>query len=236
VSEGTASRRWPSTWFAPAGPPTPSVLFLSGELDVSTAPAVSVLLNEHLLASRSSVIVVDLSAVTFMDTSGMDPLVTAYDGLARTERLLVLTSSSRPVLRLFHVVQPLGSYPLIDEALRSARPLDGVAADPQEADNEHLVRDAIHLRAARHDRAVLEQAKGVLMALHGCDADQAAALVSLVADRRRVAVSDIAAGLVAMANAHGLGARSPAGNPLVHAAVQSILGRAHALDVGPDDV
>jgi anti-anti-sigma factor len=232
LSEDNALRVWPSAWISPADRPVENVLRLSGDLDVSTAHAVTDLLEQHARTSRSSVIIIDLRAVTFMDSSGMDPLIKAHRDLSALERLMVLASTPRPVWQLFHVVRPLGDYPLLDETFRAAATADivGLPDNSEAADIAHLVREATHLRAARQARAVLEQAKGLLMGVHECDASQAEALLTLVASRRFVAVDDIALGLVAMANVRGHSGEPTTADPVLHAAVQATLGRVRALE------
>lgn len=69
------------------------------------------------------------------------------------------------------------------------------------ADEE--VQPGRQLREALHRRAVMEQAKGLLMSLHGCDADRASELVTQVAQQHQVAVHDVAGAFVALAAGGG---------------------------------
>jgi AmiR/NasT family two-component response regulator len=56
--------------------------------------------------------------------------------------------------------------------------------------------DAVHelagLRIAMHTRAGIEQAKGALMALHGCDADAAFAMLVRESQHRHVRLHQVA--------------------------------------------
>lgn len=48
---------------------------------------------------------------------------------------------------------------------------------PNSHDSRDPADEALHLRAALISRPEIEQAKGALMALHGCDADAAFAML-----------------------------------------------------------
>lgn len=179
---------------------TAGVLLLSGDLDLATRPAVEHPLGQHSRTSRSSV-VVDLSAVAFMDTSGMDSLLHAHVTLAAVDRLLVGTLRAK-------------SEPDDGESTHRADLNPGAA---------ELVFEATQWRAARQHREILEQAKGLLMGRHHCGADQAAALLELVAGRRHVEVQRVAAALVALVGSRRGVGLSPS-DPVVDAAVKAALG------------
>jgi stage II sporulation protein AA (anti-sigma F factor antagonist) len=78
-----------------------AVLVVSGELDMATAGELSTRL-ERAIAGHASVVVVDTSAVSFVDCSGLRPLLAAEERLGRHGRQLRLVSPSAPVLRLLH--------------------------------------------------------------------------------------------------------------------------------------
>lgn len=69
--------------------------------------------------------------------------------------------------------------------------LDDVAplAESEVAD---LARQVDGLRTAMESRAGIEQAKGALMALHGCDADDAFAILVRESQKRHMKLHDIA--------------------------------------------
>ncbi len=74
--------------------------------------------------------------------------------------------------------------------------LAGVHADDQ-------VERGRQLHEALHRRAVMDQAKGLLMSLHGCDPDRASALLTQVSKERKLGVHDLAGALVALAAGGG---------------------------------
>jgi anti-anti-sigma factor len=63
---------------------------VSGELDMSTAPALRTYLETVVAQTAVQTIVVDLSGVTFTDIVGLDPLLEAGSQLARDGRRLIL--------------------------------------------------------------------------------------------------------------------------------------------------
>ena len=84
------------------------VVRVDGELDLATAPALRAAL-ERALADGDQ-LVVDLSAVTFIDSSGLSVLVRAYQVLGVTGTLKVRGPSSQ-ARRLFEMA---GVESLID--------------------------------------------------------------------------------------------------------------------------
>ena len=80
---------------------SPAGLRLRGEID---AHSVTVLAR-HLdpLPGTSHDVVIDLSGVGFVDSSGLRVLVEAHQRAEADARRLVLSGSSRPVLRLLEI-------------------------------------------------------------------------------------------------------------------------------------
>lgn len=77
-----------------------------------------------------------------------------------------------------------------------------------------LALENAQLREAMESRAVIEQAKGVLIGRHGCDPDQAFELLAAMSRRQRRKIRQVAAWVVEQAMAHALpdgkaGARAP---------------------------
>jgi anti-sigma B factor antagonist len=85
-----------------------AVLVIEGEIDTLTAGALERALND-LLADPSDVLVVDLSAVTFLASSGLAVLIRAAHDAG--ERRLRLVSSARAVRRPMEIT---GSDQLFD--------------------------------------------------------------------------------------------------------------------------
>jgi anti-sigma B factor antagonist len=77
-------------------------LFLRGEIDLHAARR----LNEpiaDLVGSRAPTIVIDLTAVTFMDSTALGALVRTHQRLHRQARKLVLVCPEGPALRLLEL-------------------------------------------------------------------------------------------------------------------------------------
>lgn len=180
------------------------VLSLNGELDLHVRDVVVRALREHIEAVRSSVIIVDLSAVTFIDSAGLDPLLHAHRELTELDRVLALASISEPVDRLFHVLAGVRPYGLIQQTLRTrSRCVDvGPAAD--DPDDRQAPRNSSHARQLRTElraQTLLNEATGLVMAVHDCNAAQAGLLLELVCQRRNLTIADLAEGIVAAADA-----------------------------------
>lgn len=82
--------------------PDRTVVCLHGEIDIGTVPTLAAALEAGRRTPAAS-IVVDLSRVRFMDSSGLDVLVDERRRLAEAGRTLVIQSASRPVRRLLEL-------------------------------------------------------------------------------------------------------------------------------------
>jgi anti-sigma B factor antagonist len=78
--------------------PDAAVLVVSGELDTLTAPELDAALRE-LVAGPQPLLVVDLSGVTFLASSGLAVLIQAAHRAEDRDRDLHLVVTSRAVLR-----------------------------------------------------------------------------------------------------------------------------------------
>lgn len=94
-----------------------AVITVSGEVDVYTAPT----LREHILNALNdgvSTIVVDLSSVSFMDSTGLGVLVGGLKRLRQTGGSLHVVCDSEPVLKIFRVTGLMDVFnvvPTLDE-------------------------------------------------------------------------------------------------------------------------
>jgi len=86
-----------------------SAITVAGELDIETAPQLG---EEVELAVWSTVgaFVLDLSGVTFLDSSGMHALLRARAFLAREDRPLVLVIPPGPVRRVLDLASVLDTF------------------------------------------------------------------------------------------------------------------------------
>ncbi|WP_051432916.1 PAS and ANTAR domain-containing protein [Promicromonospora kroppenstedtii] len=86
-----------------------------------------------------------------------------------------------------------------DQATGQLVELFGYFIDVTDVQRDAAAREAsASIRASAENRSVIEQAKGVLMVVHGVDEDEAFALLRQTSNRANIAVRDIAATLVHM--------------------------------------
>jgi anti-anti-sigma factor len=78
------------------------LLDVAGELDLATAPSLTAAL-QAALASGAREIWIDLSGVTFMDSSGLHALLAVRDRLHHDGRRLAVIAPSGPVRRLLEL-------------------------------------------------------------------------------------------------------------------------------------
>lgn len=203
--------------------PHRSIVRVTGELDLVTAPLLRAVLNSAD-ADPMHEFVVEFSGVTFMDCSGLAPLLEAH---AKLGGRLRLRDPSQAVSNLLCLVG-LGATFAIDEttpAVRAeataataedlARPRDdpgrarppGTPVDekvPVHAGVEHAGLGVLEVHItgpgeAIGNRIVIEQARGMLMASLGCDVTQASHALLQISWDQEVAVLDAALALVAAA-------------------------------------
>jgi anti-sigma B factor antagonist len=97
------------------------VVAVSGEVDVYSAPALKDSLTE-LLQSGVSSVVVDLSDVAFLDSTGLGALVEARSATTEAGGALPLVCSQERILKLFAITGLDGVFaihPTVDDAIGS---------------------------------------------------------------------------------------------------------------------
>ncbi len=82
--------------------PSRRVVTASGEVDIASAPRLRDALFDAVLDADGDV-VVDLTAVTFMDSTGLGVLANAYKRLGSHGRRLVVKSPTKKVRRVLEV-------------------------------------------------------------------------------------------------------------------------------------
>jgi anti-sigma B factor antagonist len=95
------------------------VVAVSGEVDVYSAPALKESLAE-LLQSGANTVVVDLSDVAFLDSTGLGALVEARAATTEAGGSLPLVCSHERILKLFTITGLDGVFsihPTVDEAV-----------------------------------------------------------------------------------------------------------------------
>lgn len=79
-----------------------AIVEISGEIDVDSATAIEPVLDEALRQSDAEV-VIDLTRVTFMDSSGIGMLISAKERADEAGVVIVLRSPSHPVRRVLEL-------------------------------------------------------------------------------------------------------------------------------------
>ena len=81
-----------------------TVLELNGDLDVSSAPALQAALQE-LIDQGGQHVIVDLSGVPFMDSSGLGVLVAAHRRISATGGQLALVNPAPTLQKVFQLTR-----------------------------------------------------------------------------------------------------------------------------------
>src|SRR3712207_2280638 len=115
----TSSHRFP-----PAMPSTerPNVLPLEGEIDLHVSPRIAASLNQ-MITSKPKQLVVDLSQVSYIDSSGLAVLIEAMQNVAAYGgkfALAGLQEGVRPIFEIARLDQVFQIYPTVDAALATA--------------------------------------------------------------------------------------------------------------------
>jgi anti-sigma B factor antagonist len=98
------------------------VVALRGELDVATMPSLDEALSVAVRVEGTPKVLLDLSEVTFIDSTALMRLLTAQRELERRGGQMVLACSNPTVLRLFEVTrtdETFEIFPTRDQALGS---------------------------------------------------------------------------------------------------------------------
>jgi anti-sigma B factor antagonist len=104
-----------------------AVVEVGGEVDVYTAPRLRDRLNE-VVGSGQQHLVVDLTKVDFLDSTGLGVLVGAYRRLDRTGGSLVLVCPHEKLLKIFRIAgleSVFKIYRTVPEATAASPPTDG---------------------------------------------------------------------------------------------------------------
>jgi anti-anti-sigma factor len=91
----------------------PSILRLHGDIDIDTARHLTERLNA-LIGNPSAAPVVDLSGVTFIDSTGLGALMRAHQRLRRQGRALALICPAGPARRALEVSGLVGVLPIVE--------------------------------------------------------------------------------------------------------------------------
>jgi anti-anti-sigma factor len=97
----------------------PNVVRLSGDIDLHVAPETAALL-QRVIATRPSRFVIDLSAVSYLDSSGLSVLITAVNDVEEYGGRLMLTGLQEGVKVIIEsggLSQFFLTFPHVDAAL-----------------------------------------------------------------------------------------------------------------------
>jgi anti-sigma B factor antagonist len=97
------------------------VVAVSGEVDVYSAPSLKESITD-LLTSGASTVVVDLSGVAFLDSTGLGALVEARAATSDAGGSLPLVCSQERIIKLFTITgldEVFAIHPTVDEAVAS---------------------------------------------------------------------------------------------------------------------
>lgn len=99
------------------------VLHVRGEVHVSTAPELSSRLNDAIDVGRTA-IVIDLSEVEFIDSTGLSVLLSAQRRIDRAAGRMALVCANPTVMRLFEITHLDSTFAILatgEEALKHVR-------------------------------------------------------------------------------------------------------------------
>jgi anti-sigma B factor antagonist len=100
------------------------IVAVSGEVDVYSAPSLKDNITE-LLQSGTSTLIVDLSGVAFLDSTGLGALVEARAATSEAGGSLPLVCSQERILKLFTITGLDGVFtihPTVGDAVAALRP------------------------------------------------------------------------------------------------------------------
>jgi anti-sigma B factor antagonist len=101
--------------------PGAALLVATGEVDTLTAPRLEAAVDE-LLATAAEVLVVDLSGIAFLASSGLAVLIRAAHLAAADGRRLRLVAQGRPVLRPLRITGTEELFDLHDDRAAALGP------------------------------------------------------------------------------------------------------------------
>ena len=99
-----------------------AVVALEGEVDLQTSPEVRKTLLAHL--AEGAPVVVDMSAVTYIDSSGVASLVEAYQTARKSGRFFALADVGGAAMRVLQLARLDRVFDIragVDEAVAAAR-------------------------------------------------------------------------------------------------------------------
>lgn len=112
------------------------LIAVRGEVHVSTAPEFSDRLNDAIATGKSGV-VIDMTDVAFIDSTGLSVLLNALRRVTRQQGTLALAVSNPTVLRLFEITRLDSTFDILpdrDAAIARVKRGQAEPARPDQAD------------------------------------------------------------------------------------------------------
>ncbi|MFJ4084651.1 ANTAR domain-containing protein [Streptomyces iakyrus] len=170
----------------------------------------------------------DMAGVHFMDTAGLQFLdVLAVHGRQRSLTVTTANWNGQPrrILELagLDTTDPLagpGTAGAVSAVTPPAAPASSAVA-MERAERLHVLEEEVEqLRQAIASRPVIDQARGILMATHGCTSDEAWHILRETSQLSNTKLRDVAAAVTASAEADG-----PPPSPELRTALQRAVAR-----------
>ena len=95
------------------------VLVVEGDVDLQSAPLLSAALAD--LETGSGDVVIDLSGVTFLDSSGLGAIVTAHHAMAASDRRVLLVCTDARILKIIRLTRLDEVVPVFDSVDSAGR-------------------------------------------------------------------------------------------------------------------
>ncbi|MFC9678188.1 ANTAR domain-containing protein [Streptomyces sp. NPDC056948] len=145
----------------------------------------------------------DMRGVHFMDTAGLQFLDVLGDyGLARATTVTTTNWNGQP--RRILELAGLDTTDPLRTAAHDPAPAASSAVAVERAERLHVLQSEVEqLRQAIASRPVIDQARGILMATHGCTSDQAWHILRETSQLSNTKLRDVAAAVTASAESDG---------------------------------
>ncbi|MGW5132780.1 ANTAR domain-containing response regulator [Streptomyces sp. NPDC004135] len=162
----------------------------------------------------------DMADVHFMDTAGLQFLDVLGDFRRRRSLTVTVTNWNGQPRRILELAGVNTADPLTGTDSAEAAGPAAPAVALERAERLHVLQEEVdQLRQAIASRPVIDQARGILMATHGCSSDQAWHILRETSQLSNTKLRDVAAAVTASAEADG---------PAPPAALRTALQRAAA--------
>ncbi|MBO2448638.1 STAS domain-containing protein [Actinomadura barringtoniae] len=129
-----------------------TLIAIAGEIDIATAPQLRAYCERHARPDRGRHLVLDLTEVTFLDSSGVKILVDAHLAAEQHGTTVRVAAPSPLVTRVFDVLR-LGDHIPVHTTVRQALAAALAASGPSRAPRRAPLPDGMPVEAIRKCRA-----------------------------------------------------------------------------------